>query len=243
MTPPGLLPSPSPSKPPRNPALRQVRRATGKSQGALAHLLGFSTVYVQAVELGQRSASRELAQALSDHTGAWPECILKCWDHAVDWRGEFYTPESYREFLTKRAEPPDPKAVAQLLDSTRVVLDVVGKIGKSTLALSILRDKLGEFTKRVLVIDGVAEGIAAQVNTVGRITYGDLRGNEALARIVGFVDDESRGDQEEVLLARHDENPVNPKELVNRLFPDPAQEEIRRKYLAQRKAFKKQRKS
>ena len=153
-----------------NLALRQVRKACGMSQSAFAALLGVSAPHVQAVELGQRAVSVDLAGRVRDRTGASARCILEGWTNAIDTEGHPYTMDTYQILLSKQPVSPSDDQLRSLWESMNAVLTTAAAAGKSALALSIIRDKLQEATEHILVLDGVSEVLASQLFAGGRPT-------------------------------------------------------------------------
>ena len=199
-----------------NMALRQVRTATGLSQNRFAQLVGVSAAYIQAVELGQRNASVELAESVSIQTGASPVCLAEAWSQAFDLNGKPYSVESYEEFTSKRGEPPRYEEIARMLESTTVILEAAGRVGKSSLVADLLRSKLREFVQQVIIIDKVDEELRITLGPTGRTTVGQMRADTDLARRVAFVDDKSLPDDAVILLNRRG---GGHEEVINKLFP------------------------
>lgn len=182
-------------------ALLQIREAIGMKQGTFASLIGVSAPYIQAVENGYRPASAELAEKVRDRTGAWPTCIVENWPNPVDVEGKPYTAEFFKSLTVPKVDTVETeKELQDLLQPLSIILRGAGKVGKSVLALSLVRDKLHEAATRILALDGVSDVIANDRQEAGQLTVGQLRRNPEMAKQVNFRDDGTRKDEEAVVL-------------------------------------------
>ena len=215
----------------QNVPLRRIREAAGLSQDRFAALTGFSRAYVQAVELGERPATRELAERVMRVTGAWPDCIAENWAEAVDLTGEPYTAQTFERFQCKDPEPIDEERVRELLAPMVCLIQSAAGVGKTALAVHLARERLLEASKQILLIDGVDELQRRDSFPVGKLTVGALRKDPRLAAAVGFRDDGSRSDDELIVLQPQGAAPLDVDHLYPKsLVPDAA--EIFRKYQA-----------
>ena len=215
-----------------NQALRQIRDATRLSQSEFAALVGYSTAYIQAVELGQRKPNQQLVEQIADKTGAWPGCLLENWAVAVDIRGEPYTEGSYHWFTNCKMGPCDEGDVKALYQSTSSVLEAAAAIGKSSLAMNILSDVLRQFARRALGDSKIADSLRRRYATMGQISVGQLRSNKDFAMAINFRDDPSRSNDEIVVLQKP--GVESTAQLLDKLFPkmasSPDWSNVRRKY-------------
>ena len=159
-----------------NRALRKVRETIGLTIGAFAKLVGVSTAYIQAVEIGQRPVSVELAEKIRDHTGAWPRSIIENWKDPVDVDGQVYTAAIYQRLTASQPESCDFKALERTCtEALVIVVNGASCVGKSSVAMSLIRDKLYEAVSRILCLDGVSETLANERATAGKLTVGQMR--------------------------------------------------------------------
>ncbi len=197
------------SQPRPNLALGQVRAACGMSKLAFARLLGVSDSYIQAIEVGQRPASVDFAEKVRDRTGAWTRCIVEAWAQAVDVNGHPYTAATYRQLQADGAAAlasAKPRQDSSLTLGEAATGTAAG-ISKSSLVLSIVRDKLQEAAEHIVLLEGEGERQILPGALAGKLTLGDLRRHPALAALVGFHDDGIRGD-DQIILLHHAQTPA-----------------------------------
>ena len=203
-----------------NLALRKVREATGLTIGAFAKLVGVSAAYIQAVEIGQRPVSNELAEKIRDRTGAWPRSISENWVEPVDVNGSVYTAATYQHLTRSQPEPSNFEGLErELTDGLTILLKGAAGAGKSALAMSVIRDKLHEAATRILLLDGVSEMVSHEWAAAGNLTVGQLRNNPHLAKAVGFRDDPSRRDDAVIVLQHQSPRCQRFEDLLEKFLP------------------------
>lgn len=203
-----------------NLALRKVREATGLTIGAFASLVGVSAAYIQAVEIGQRPVSNELAEKVRDRTGAWPRSISENWVDPVDVDGSVYTNATYQRLAGSQPESSNFEGLERALtEGLTILLKGAASVGKSALAMSVIRDKLHEAATRILLLDGVGETLSHDWAAAGNLTVGQLRKNSKLAKMVGFRDDPSRGDDDEIILQHQSTRCQQFDDLLGKFLP------------------------
>jgi DNA-binding XRE family transcriptional regulator len=187
-----------PRKPSHRHPLRQVREATKMTQSQFAKLVGSSAPTIQAIENGQRQITLELAEKIMEVTGAWPFCLSENWDEAFDVKGKPYTPLSYLEF-TENLDDDTGRARKEISDALIDVLDAAASEGKLRLALHFLSKEIATIVQRLNLDDALCHLFESKsLSFKPRVTVGYLRQNPELAKLVNYVDDPSRKDEEEV---------------------------------------------
>jgi hypothetical protein len=189
-------------------------------QGPFASLIGVSAPYIQAVENGHRPASVELAEKVRDHTGAWPQSIVENWPTPVDVEGKPYTAAFFKSLTAPKVDSGEAEKLLQdLLKPFPLILRGAGKVGKSALALSMIRDKLHEAATRILAMDSVREAIVKDRQVAGRLTVGQLRRDPEMTKRVNFQDDGTREDDEVVVLHFDSRQEFRIGDLLTNLVP------------------------
>jgi len=198
-----------PPKPPLpHKALRQVRKATGLTQDEFGRLLSVSRAYAQAVELGQRPATPELAKRAMLMFGVLPRSIYPGLERALDLKGDHYEEESYRQHRSFFPQEATETEVMEVIEPLLRVLHVAQGFGKVRLALTLVSEALREVHNEVVSL-GILRTTA--VSGGPTVTVGTLRANSALAAAVGFSDDGTKLD--------HEVLPLDAKGRVQSQFP------------------------
>lgn len=146
-----------------NSALRQVRKAVGMSQRRFADVLGVSTAYIQAIELGHRAASTEFAEIARDRLNVWPRCLVQNWPIAVDVDGKAYSNETSNQLAIQTSPEQIMETLQTFFSPIPILLEGARRAGKTSVALSLIRDKLYEAANRLLCLDGVTEAMEREL--------------------------------------------------------------------------------
>lgn len=115
-------------------------------------MLGFSRPYIQAVELGTRPPTHQLASKVMIMTGAAADCIYPASDKAVGLNGKPYSKKTYKEYTNPN---PKPKSMtnAQWLPIITRLNDVVNQaagIDKVALVTVLIEDQLEQCHKALI---------------------------------------------------------------------------------------------
>ena len=175
-----------------NLALKQMREASGKSQGRLAKDLNVSVAYLQAVEQGTRKANLEFAVRAMGHYGVWYQCVLEHWDKAVDLNGQPYIGTTYVDFCADRNEPLTDSDLEVFLEPLKKMYRGAAKIGKKRLLALWMHLTL---PRALGDIRNLAWGMQEAIPST-QITVGQFRANKQLAEALDYTDDPSRSNEE-----------------------------------------------
>src|SRR5207249_423890 len=105
-------------------------------------------------------------------------------------------------FTSEKKETVNEEELKGMLDSAVLVVHAAAGVGKTAVALSMLRDELGQFAQRAMGIPSIVNALRSRFATVGRITVGQLRSSKGLADAVGFIDDGTRPDDEAFVIQK-----------------------------------------
>lgn len=195
-------------EPKRNKALHQVRMAVGATQSQFARTIGVSTAYVQAMELGVRDVSGEIAEEIAVMTGAWPPCLTESWTEAVDFDGAYFTSDTYLQYTSvEQAEWNSLKLPSVQMESTRaleLLLQSAAEAGKGQIFAHLLKSRLEGIAKTLDLNERIAEVWARRNRPKTQVTVGQLRSAPELAALLLPTSDHHLSDEEIVEIERVD---------------------------------------
>lgn len=205
-----------------NLALRQLREAVGLTQAEIADRLSLSKPYIQAVEQGTRQANRFLALKCMAIYGVWHECILDHWTEAVDLYGHPYTYATWEQYL---ALQPEHLSEERLKEAVQPFVDLF-QAAAATGKLRVLGLSLIEHITDFHTIQGIGEGLKRVYrqrcsSKVIEYTFGKLRADPTIARVLDFVDDPRRNDEEVAFRVEPAINESQPLFPTSDIYPHP----------------------
>ena len=125
------MPAKTREKKERSPhGLKALRAACGLTQPALAKLLGVSWRTIVAIEVGQRSLSRDVAERIMLATGALPDSLLSKSASPLDLNGQPYSRDFFEHWKTatstrKHGETKLEADVHESIERARLLLELL----------------------------------------------------------------------------------------------------------------------
>ena len=178
-----------------NHAIKHVRKAMGLNQSELGNLLGLTQSYVANIETGRFPTTMNFAVRLAGKSGADVSSIFKGIENPLDYDGRVYTEISYLLFKEARTEILNQDDYNKSISEIKLAIHAAADIGKRKVFINILNTTLID---TIQAVDGLGEAIEKRLEEEQRLaeeksktrayTYGELRGNPALAQALGFLD-------------------------------------------------------